>query len=99
MTVSITPETILRHELNGLGVRVVSATNPDFVGISGVVVAETTQTLKIETEQGIKQIPKDTVVFEFELPQGDFVTVEGEQLVARPARRSEQTGGGKWHLA
>lgn len=99
MTVSITPESILRHELNGLRARIVASSNPDLVGIAGVVVGETTQTVRIETNDGIKQCPKNAVTLEFELPRGEIVTVDGKRLVARPARRSEQTGGGKWHLA
>lgn len=99
MTVQITPESLVRHELNGLRVRVVASANPDLVGITGVVVRETTQTVFIETDDGIKQCPKNVVTLEFELPRGEVVTVDGNRLVARPARRSEQTGGGKWHLA
>ncbi len=99
MTVSITPESIIRHELNGLRVRVVASSNSDLIGIAGVVVGETTQTLHIESDDGVKQCPKDVVTFEFELPSGELVTVDGKRLVARPPRRSEQTGGGKWQLA
>jgi ribonuclease P protein subunit POP4 len=99
MTVSITPESILRHELNGLRVEIVASSNPDLVGIAGVVVGETTQTVRLDTDDGIKQCPKDAVTLEFELPSGELVTVDSARLVARPTQRSEQTGRGKWHLA
>jgi ribonuclease P protein subunit POP4 len=105
----LTPETLPRHELVGLHVEVVSASNPDLVGIAGDVVTETTKTLGIErAEDGsaqtggnsrVSHVPKADAVFEFELPRGDtvqVVTVEGERLVARPARRTEQTGDSKW---
>lgn len=44
----LTPETLPKHELNGLYVRVVDAPNPDLVGIEGRIVVETMQTLHVE---------------------------------------------------
>ena len=68
---ALTPETIVRHELNGLCVRVVEAANADLIGIEGRVVAETTNTLHIECtqrdEDQVKQVPKVGAVFEFVL--------------------------------
>jgi len=91
-----TPETLLRHELVGLSVRVVSATNPDLVGIDGDVVTETTRTLGIETDGRVMHVPKDSATFEWDLPSGEVVRTAGEKLVARPARRTEQTGDSQW---
>ncbi|MFC7114375.1 ribonuclease P protein component 1 [Natronoarchaeum sp. GCM10025703] len=45
----LTPETLPRHELNGLYVRVVDAPNPDLIGIAGRIVVETANTLHIES--------------------------------------------------
>ncbi|AGB16552.1 RNase P/RNase MRP subunit p29 [Halovivax ruber XH-70] len=44
----LTPETLPRHELTGLSVRVVESDDPGRVGIRGRVVRETTSTLRIE---------------------------------------------------
>ncbi|WP_247729068.1 ribonuclease P protein component 1 [Halovivax limisalsi] len=44
----LTPETLPRHELTGLPVRVVESDDPGRVGIEGRVVLETTNTLRIE---------------------------------------------------
>lgn len=102
----ITPETLPHHELAGLHVRVAAASNPALIGIEGRVVDETTQTLVIKASGegsgafGTKQVPKDTATFEFRLPDGDnatYVTVEGEVLVERPARRTERRGDSTWH--
>jgi len=96
---AVTPETLVRHELVGLDVEVVSASNPDLVGIDGTVVAETTQTLGIEradSESRVSQVPKAAATFAFDLPDGRTVTVAGERLLARPARRTEQTGDSQW---
>lgn len=63
----LTPETLIRHELNGLPVRVVDATNPDLVGIEGRVVAETRGTLSVESADRVRQVQKQGSTFEFAL--------------------------------
>jgi ribonuclease P protein subunit POP4 len=45
----LTPETLTRHELNGLYTEVVDSPNPDLVGIAGRVVVETMGMLHIDT--------------------------------------------------
>jgi len=59
-----TPETLTRHELIGLPIRVVDAASADSVGISGRVVSETMNTLVVSTESGDKRVPKAESVFE-----------------------------------
>jgi len=91
------PETLPRHELAGLHVRVVEATDSTLAGIEGEVVDETTRTLLVETgASGVTRVPKAVATFEFRLPGSSVVTVEGERLVARPARRTEHTGDTQW---
>ena len=96
----LTSATLPRHELIGLPVRVTAASSPDLVGVAGEVVMETTRTLSIAaTASGVErvwQVPKADATFEFTAPDGQRVTVEGERLVARPARRTERTGDSKW---
>ena len=48
---TVTPETLPRHELNGLHVRVVESTDPSRVGIEGEVVSETMRTLVVSEER------------------------------------------------
>ena len=93
---AVTAETLVRHELVGLDVSVVSASNPDLVGIEGEVVTETTRTLGVERDSRVSQVPKAGATFKWTLPAGDVVTTAGEQLTARPARRTEQTGDSIW---
>ena len=92
----LTPETLTRHELVGLDVEVVAASNPDAIGISGRVVMETTQLLTIERDARVWHVPKEGATFAFDLPSGDRVRVKGERLVARPARRTANAGDSKW---
>ncbi|UPW01034.1 ribonuclease P protein component 1 [Halorussus gelatinilyticus] len=63
----LTPETLTRHELNGLHVRVADAPNPDLVGIEGRVVAETQGTLSVASDSRVRQVPKEGSTFEFAL--------------------------------
>lgn len=162
---SLTPETLTRHELNGLPVRVVDAASDDFVDIGGRVVLETMQTLHVDDGARVRQVPKRGTTFEFRLPndehdaddsasahtdeaadvreasgsasqlgsetagvrpgqsgpsaatprqgsgasqtggdsaQGEckdavYVTVDGAQLLSRPATRTERAGDSTWH--
>ncbi|SEH14840.1 ribonuclease P protein subunit POP4 [Natronorubrum sediminis] len=66
---ALTPETLPRHELNGLPVRVVESDDASREGIEGRVVIETTNTLSIEVrddgESRVLRVPKSGSVFEF----------------------------------
>src|SRR6056297_154569 len=66
---ALTPETLPRHELNGLPVRVVESDDSSRVGIEGRVVIETTKTLSVEIrddgESRVVMVPKSGSVFEF----------------------------------
>jgi ribonuclease P protein subunit POP4 len=92
----LSPESLPRHELVGLDVEVVAASNPDVIGIAGHVVTETTRTLGIEGDDRVWHVPKDGATFAFALPSGETVRVDGDRLVARPARRTETTGDSQW---
>ena len=99
---TIAPETILAHELVGLSARVVDAPNDDLVGVAGRVVCETTNTLRIESAPGarVRVVPKAGTTFEFELPGDQHAVVDGDRLVSRPARRTQNnTGDTTWHSA
>lgn len=98
------PETLVRHELNGLSVSVEDADNSDLIDIDGWVVRETTNTLVIrggtgpigDLERRCRQVPKTGTTFVFTLEDGTRIRVDGDRLVARPARRSETGGVSPW---
>ena len=94
----ISPETITRHELVGLSVRVLDDAD-ERAGVAGEVVEETTRTLVIETDGRTRTVPKADARFAFDLPGGGSAVVDGDRLVARPARRTEQRGDTIWHSA
>ena len=66
---ALTPETLTRHELRGLPVRVVAAASDAHVGLAGVVVSESMRTLTVRTPRGDKQVPKEGTTFRFALSQ------------------------------
>ncbi len=83
----ITPQNILRHELIGLSVKVVHARNSAVSGFRGVVVDETRNMLTVTSKRRKIMIPKNIATFQFNLPGGVRVDVDGERLVAKPENR------------
>jgi len=83
----ITPKDLVLHELIGLEVRVITCTNKQLEDLKGTVIDETRNMLTIETAKGEKSLSKDTCVFSFHLPSGEWVKVQGSLLLARPEDR------------
>jgi len=81
------PRNLLRHELIGLEVRVVKSTQPSHVGIEGTALNETRNTLTINHKGRDKVVAKETSTFQFRLPDGSIVEVEGKNLIKRPEDR------------
>jgi len=97
----ITPETLTRHELNGLRVEVVDASNPDLVGIAGRVVVETRGTLHVDDGSRVRQVQKQGATFQFALPGDDDTATAGpvaarkytdERAGVQPARTDDRSG-------
>lgn len=83
---TLTPKNLPRHEL--LGLRVKAKPLKGEVLHVGEVVGETRNILKVLREDGrIVMLPKVTHIFEFELPSGERVLVEGSILIGRPEER------------
>jgi len=83
----ITPTNLVRHELIGLKVKVVKSSEKTQKGLTGVVIDETYNMLKLETEKGEKAVVKSNCVFIFTLPDKTKVQVDGKVLVGRPEDR------------
>jgi len=89
---ALTPETLPRHELNGLTVTVVDAANPDLVGIAGRVVVETTNTLHVDPvpageaagDARVRQVPKRGTTFEFRLTDETADPAKGSGTASEP---------------
>lgn len=75
---------MIREELVGRTATVVEATNNDLVGITGKVVDETKETLRLRTDRGEKTLIKEQVLLEV-----DGVRIQGALLTARPEKRTK----------
>jgi ribonuclease P protein subunit POP4 len=93
MTVS---PSVVQYEFIGLETTVVKSSNPDVVGISGKVVDETRNTLKILQDNTEKIIVKDTSVFEFVLPDETVVEIDGKVIMGRPEDRLKRRPKRLW---
>lgn len=87
----INVKNIVYHELIGLSVNVCEFNNKS-LSLLGTVIDETKNTLKIEFvgKNGNlveKIFPKNVSVFQFKLPNGDFVEINGKILLIRPEDR------------
>ena len=95
---ALTPETLPRHELNGLPVRVVESDDPGQVGIEGRVVIETTNTLSIEVredgESRVVQVPKPGSVFEFAITDDAADSGKGSGTASKLAETQPGLDGG-----
>lgn len=84
----ITPQNIMRHELVGMEVKIIYSSHGDLKGIKGKVVDETKKTLTIDDGEGNEKIiPKGSTTFQFKLPKGITVEIEGKTIVSRPEDR------------
>ena len=88
--------TITQNELIGLNAKVTKSTNQDSVGITGTVIDETRNTLVIRHNNSNKTISKETTVFQFTLPNGSTVEVEGNAIVGRPEDRVKKKPRRQW---
>jgi ribonuclease P protein subunit POP4 len=78
---------IVREELLGCVLKVAESTNKSIAGLSGRIVGETRNTLKIEGVGGReKTIIKDQCVFLIKY-SNKWIKVDGKELVARPEDR------------
>ncbi|TQQ81150.1 ribonuclease P protein component 1 [Halonotius terrestris] len=89
----LTPETLTRHELIGVPIRVADAPNPDLVGISGRVVSETMQTFVVATDSGDKRLPKRGTTFEVALDVPTADQTAGDTDEAAAAGVADATAG------
>lgn len=87
---------IVQSELIGLKAKVVKSSNPSYVGISGVVVDETRNTLVIRQDNRDRVVVKDQAVFQFTLSDGTVMEVEGSVILGRPEDRVKKQVRRRW---
>ncbi len=81
------PRNIVFHELIGLYVKVLKHDDPSLIGVEGIIVDETKNTLKIRIDNKTKTILKKGALLLFKLSDKVEVLVNGEQILGRPEER------------
>jgi ribonuclease P protein subunit POP4 len=82
----ITTENITRHELIGLETSIVESNNLQVVGLHGKIIDETKFMFAIETQTNVKNMPKETSVWKFNL-NGVSTIVDGKTIAKRSYER------------
>ena len=77
------------HELVGLRLRVVQASDGGMVGMEGIVVDETRETLVIGGDAR-RVVPKRGNTFEFTLEDGSTAVLDGDAIAFRPEDRTKR---------
>ncbi|RLG70354.1 MAG: ribonuclease P protein subunit [Candidatus Iainarchaeum archaeon] len=90
---NITKGNILAHELIGLRAKVVKSTDKSREGIEGIIIDETKNTIKIESNKREEILPKKEVTLQIELPSGEKTIVKCEKIMFRPEDRTKVFGG------
>ena len=83
----ISCQNVIRHELIGLDVLVAGAANPFHKGVSGHIIDETRNLVAIQTQAGIKKIPKYGSTLRLCLPDNTLVEIHGSALILAPEKR------------
>ncbi|MFW9912170.1 MAG: ribonuclease P protein component 1 [Candidatus Thorarchaeota archaeon] len=92
----ITPANLTRHELIGLETHIVQSSDPGHICRQGSIVDESKEMIYISTETGEIAAPKMISVFDFKLPNGTVVRVEGDKLRGAPENRMKKRLRRRW---
>ena len=82
----ITVDTISRHEFIGLETKIINSSNPQVIGLNGTIINETKSMFTLNTEKGMKMIPKLTNDWGFSI-NNQNMTVKGSTITKRPFER------------
>jgi ribonuclease P protein subunit POP4 len=88
--------TILQSELIGLNAKVTKSLNYNSIGISGKIIDETRNTIVIRQNDNKKTIQKESTTFQFTLPSGTVIEVEGNAIIGRPEDRVKKKPRRQW---
>ena len=82
----ISTDTISRHEFIGLDTQIINSSNQEVIGLNGTIINETKSMFTINTEKGLKNIPKSTNDWKFLVGNKEMI-VKGSKITKRPFER------------
>ena len=82
----MTIDNISRHELIWLDTQIINSTNREVIGLNGTIINETKSMFTINTQNGMKNIPKSTNQWNFSI-EGKETTLDGSKIEKRPFER------------
>ena len=82
----ITVDNLHVHEMIGLKTEIVKSSNSQMLGVNGIIIDETKNMFVLDTNLGIKNIPKDINTWKFSL-SNEHKEIEGASLTKRPYER------------
>ena len=82
----ITTDNITSHEFIGLHTEIIRSTNPQIIGLNGMIMDETKSMFRINTENGMKSIAKSSNHWKFSIENKDVI-VDGSKISKRPFDR------------
>ena len=82
----ITADNISRHEFIGLNTQIINSSNQEVIGLNGTIINETKSMFTINTEKGLKNIPKSTNDWKFLVGNKEMI-VKGSKITKRPFER------------
>lgn len=93
---NIDPLRLINSELIGLHTHVVASSDPGQVCKEGMIIDETREMFHIKQGNIVIKIPKAIAVFDFTLPDGSVVRVDGKILRGRPEDRLKKSLRRRW---
>ena len=90
------PEKIVNQEIIGLRVHITGSTDPTLVSRTGLIVDETRDTITLLSAEQQLIVAKGVCVFDFELPSGITVRVDGDILRGSPEDRLKKRMNRRW---
>lgn len=87
---------IVQSEFIGLRAKITKSSNPSYTGISGPVIDETRNTVVIRHKGEAKVILKAVTVFQFTLPNGSVIEIQGDAILGRPEDRVKKKSKRRW---
>ena len=82
----ITLENLTRHEFIGLKTQISNSTNQQIIGLSGTIIHETKSMFRLNTNTGIKLIPKEGNDWKIDVNEQQL-TIKGAKIQKRPFDR------------